>query len=198
MRCSIAPALLCGMRAAACICCHTSLLSPMPHLVPPAPHVPGADTCLIAALLSHRRAPPRQGDGISVLVLSPTRELASQVWGVCLDQSVSLVVYSWWCRCMGVSTSRCADAVPRCASNLASQARHRLGSACGCPAFLPLHPAAAGAAWSAARLQALQRPHRPTSLPLRLPARRPQIEKEAEQLLRFHPFKAQVVYGETC
>lgn len=99
---------------------------------------------------------------------------------------------------MGASSGWCADAVPRFASNLASQAGHRLGSACGCAAFLLLHPAAAGAAWSAARLQALQCPHWPTSLPLRLPARRPQIEKEAEQLLRFHPFKAQVVYGETC
>lgn len=85
MRCAFRshPALLCGMRAAACVCCHAPLIFPMPHLMPPATHVPCASTCLIAAPLSHRRAPPRQGDGISVLVLSPTRELASQVRGVC-------------------------------------------------------------------------------------------------------------------
>ena len=61
--------------------------SPLDHarclrlLTLPPPFTRPRQAFLIPAIEALVRSPPRAGDGISVLVLSPTRELASQVGG---------------------------------------------------------------------------------------------------------------------
>lgn len=117
---------------------------------------------LIPAVEALCRAPPRSGSGISVLVLSPTRELASQV-GVAARLAALLAGLAWqrapWGRAAGMPAATC----------------HRLRQQRHLAAVF--HP--------------LQQPPPPRS------PYTAQIAKEAEALLRFHPYKAQVVYGGT-
>lgn len=123
---------------------------------PPSQH---ASSNHVAAAVPFYRAPPRQGDGISVLVLSPTRELASQVGAAAACCLAAAGLLGCWVAAAAAAAASEDTVAAACIVHL-RRFSEEVPASCSAPLALP------------------------------------QIEKEAEQLLRFHPFKAQVVYGE--